>query len=192
MSKKESYTKITKDLLEKIRNKYVQGIDEDTGEKKYLSIDALAIEHNIAKSTLYRWSQKENWKTQQERFHSEYLEKLDATRQKELLQESKQFDSNALRVAKFLLNEVGISLSLNSQARTQDPQSPKLLTPQAVSQLSNAALSAQKLGKLALGESTENMKLNAEISDTDAFREAMELLDSVAEQRRQRSDSPLH
>ena len=122
----------------------------------------------------------------------EYLEKLDAVRQKELVQESKQFDSNALRVAKFLLNEVGISLSMNSQARTQDPQSPKLLTPQAVAQLSNAALSAQKLGKLALGESTENMKLNAEISDTDAFREAMELLDSVAEQRRQRSDSPLH
>ena len=144
------------------------------------------------RQTLYRWAQKESWKAQQERFHQEYIEKLDAERQKELIHESKQFDSNALRVAKFLLNEVGISLSMNSQQRTQDPQSTKLLTPQAVAQLSNAALSAQKLGKLALGESTENMKLNAEISDTDAFREAMELLDTVAEQRRQTSDNPIH
>ena len=35
-------------------------------------------------------------------------------RQKELVHESKQFDSNALRVAKFLLSEVGISLSLKT------------------------------------------------------------------------------
>lgn len=192
MSKKTAYAKATKEILEQIRNKFVQGIDDGTGEKKYQTLDALSVEYNIAKSTLYRWAQKESWKAQQERFHQEYIEKLDAERQKELIHESKQFDSNALRVAKFLLNEVGISLSMNSQQRTQDPQSTKLLTPQAVAQLSNAALSAQKLGKLALGESTENMKLNAEISDTDAFREAMELLDTVAEQRRQTSDNPIH
>lgn len=192
MSKKTNYTKVTKEILEQIRNKFVQGIDDGTGEKKYQTLDSLSVEYNVAKSTLYRWAQKESWKAQQERFHQEYLEKLDAQRQKELIHESKQFDSNALRVAKFLLNEVGISLSMNSQQRTKDPQSKNLLTPQAVAQLSNAALSAQKLGKLALGESTENMKLNAEISDTDAFREAMELLDTVAEQRRQTSDNALH
>tara|TARA_R100001443_G_scaffold86285_1_gene92951 strand:- start:265 stop:843 length:579 start_codon:yes stop_codon:yes gene_type:complete len=192
MSKKTQQNKITKDILEQIRNAYVQGIDDGTGEKKYKSLDALSVEYKVAKSSLYRWAQKESWKAQQERFHTEYLERLDAERQKELVHESKQFDSNALRVAKFLLSEVGISLSLNSQARTSDPNSKHLLSPQAVAQLSNAALSAQKLGKLALGESTENMKLNAEISDTDAFREAMELLDTVAEQRRQTGDNPLH
>lgn len=61
-----------------------------------------------------------------------------------------------------------------------------------VQQLGNAALQAQKLGKLALGESTENMKLNAEISDTDAFREAMELLDEVARAKSESSDTAIH
>ena len=62
------------------------------------------------------------------------------------------------------------------------------MTTQMLNQIANASLQAQKLGKLALGESTENMKLNAEVSDTDAFREAMELLDSscTSKTRKQR------
>jgi sulfur relay (sulfurtransferase) DsrF/TusC family protein len=192
VNKKNQYNKLSKEILETIRNKFVQGIDDGTGERKYQTLDSLAVEYNVAKSSLYRHGQKENWKTQQERFHTEYLEKLDAERQKELVKESKVFDSNALRVAKFLLNEVGVFLSQNTQIRIQDPNDKRILNPLSLSQLATASISAQKLGKLALGESTENMKLNAEISDTDAFREAMELLDTVAEQRRQADDSPVH
>ena len=55
-----------------------------------------------------------------------------------------------------------------------------------------AAINAQKLAKLALGEATENMKLNANIQETDAFREAMELLDEVERQRRNSSVSTTH
>ena len=77
----------------------------------------------------------------------------------------------------------------NNMKRRDGEQS---LTPQLIYQLSSASLQAQKLAKLALGESTENMKLNAEISDTDAFREAMELLDEVARSKQQRGGSSLH
>tara|TARA_B100000212_G_scaffold338849_1_gene316123 strand:- start:620 stop:1186 length:567 start_codon:yes stop_codon:yes gene_type:complete len=183
--------KLTKELAEKIRIQFVQGIDEGTSERRYQTLDALATENNIARATLYRWSKKENWKSQQERFHEEFLQKVDAERTKQLIADSKKFDSNALSLAKILLNEVGMTLQMNQQYR-QNGDTKRILSPVQLSQLSNSALTAQKLGKLALGESTENMKLNAEISDTDAFRGAMELLDEVAEQRRKADDSAVH
>ena len=175
--------KLTIALAEKIRNKYVQGLDTE-GDRKYFSIDALAIEYGIAKSTLYKWAQKESWKSQQERFHQEYLQKLDQQRQEQLVEESKNFDSTGLKIAKILMNEVGMLLNENNQRRTANPNDQDKFTPQMVQQLGNAALQAQKLGKLALGESTENMKLNAEIKDTTAFNEAMELLDQIGRAKR--------
>ena len=182
--------KLTLALAETIRNKYVQGIETEGGERKYFTIDALAIEYNVAKSTLYKWAQKESWKAQQERFHKEFLQKLDADRQDQLVEESKSLDSTALRLAKILMNEVGMLLNENNQRRANNPNDEDKFSPQMVQQLGNAALQAQKLGKLALGESTENMKLNAEISDTDAFREAMELLDEVATSNVRNSSVP--
>lgn len=187
----EKATKLTIELAEKIRNRYVQGLDTEGDERKYLSIDALAVEYKVAKSTLYKWAQKEGWKAQQEIFHKEYLQRLDKERQDFLIVESKSFDTTALRIAKILMNEVGMLLNENNQKRTANPNSEEKFSPIMVQQLGNAALQAQKLGKLALGESTENMKLNAEITDTDAFRRAMELLDSV-EQSRSPSDRTTH
>jgi len=182
--------KLTPQIAEEIRNKFVQGIDTGTQERKYFSLDALAIEFKVAKSTLYKWAQRESWKAQQERFNKEFLERLDRERQEVLIEESKTFDSTALKIAKILMNEVGILLNENNQKRNNG--NTETYSPQLIQQLGNAALQAQKLGKLALGESTENMKLNAEITDTDAFREAMELLDSVAEQRRESNDKAVH
>ena len=182
---------LTGELAEEIRIKFVQGIDTGTSERKYYTLDALALEYKVSRSTLYKKAQREGWKSQQERFNEEYLQKLDATRQKELVEESKKFDSSALSIAKIILNEVGLALSENAQNRVMS-NGKALLSAQHLQQLSQTAAQAQKLGKLALGESTENMKLNAEVTDTDAFREAMELLDTVAVQRREADDSPIH
>ena len=66
------------------------------------------------------------------------------------------------------------------------------LPPTQLNALANTALTAQKIAKLALGETTENVNLNANFKEADAFREAMELLDTVAEQRREANDSSVH
>jgi|TARA_Y100000114_G_C11762028_1_gene330355 transposase-like protein len=181
--------KLTKDLAEKIRNEYVQGIDLGTTERKYQTIDSLAIKHKVARSTLYKWSQKESWKAQQERFQSEFLQKVDAQRQKEMAKNAKSLDDTALSLAKILMNEIGLQLQENNLKR-QSGATP--MTPQMLNQLGTASLQAQKLGKIATGESTENIKLNAEVTDTDAFREAMELLDEVARAKQQVNDSGIH
>lgn len=183
--------KLTLELAEEIRNKFVQGIDGTGSERKYYTLDALAVEYKIPKSTLYRYAQKHSWKGQQERFHSEYLQKLDVERQKQLIHESKEFDSTALKLAKILINEIGLLYNEHNNRRQNDP-SYDSLQPDFVDRLSNAALRAQKLGKIALGESTENIKLNTDATNSDAFREAMELLDSYAKQRRNSSNEAIH
>jgi len=184
--------KLTLEIAESIRNKYVQGIETETGTRKYVTLDALAVEYKVAKSTLYKRAQKDSWKAQQERFHKEYLQRLDKERQEQLVEESIALDTTGLSIAKILFNEVGLMLNENAQRRANNPNDEERFKPQMVQQLANAALQAQKLGKLALGESTENMKLNAEITDTDAFREAMELLDEVARAKSESSDSAIH
>jgi len=181
--------KLTKTLAENIRIEFVQGIDLGSTERKYQTIDALAVKHKVARSTLYKWSQKESWKAQQERFHEEFMQKLDAERQKEMIKNSKSLDDTALSLAKIMMNEIGLQFQENNNKRQEGKSS---MSPQMLNQLGAAGLQAQKLGKIATGESTENIKLNAEVTDTDAFREAMELLDTVARAKSKEDNSAIH
>ena len=186
MSKKTQSKKLTDNLKIKIRNEFVQGIEED-GKRKVFSLDELIKKHKVAKSTLYRLSQKENWRVQREQFNNEYLAKLDDDRKKNLSEESKRFDNQSINLAKALYSTVGAIIRDNS---TGISEGKKGLPPSQTNALANAALSAQRLAKLALGEATHN--INANVREADAFREAMELLDSVAEQRRESNDTAIH
>ena len=66
MTKQTKQKKLTKELSEKIRLEFVQGVDLGTNERKYQTIDALALKHKVARSTLYKRSQAESWKQQQD------------------------------------------------------------------------------------------------------------------------------
>ena len=171
-------------LKEKIRNLFVQGQEETNGARVLYTIKQLAEAHEVGESTLYRHSQAENWKEQQERFQAEYLLQLDAARKTELVKDSKKFDTSTLNIAKALLGQIGQSMQ---KLQTQDK-----VTPSTLNTLAEATYKVQRVAKLALGEATDNMSLNAKITDSTAFREAMELLDSVAEQRRESNDSSVH
>ena len=175
--------KLTDSIKEEIRNLYVQGIDEN-GSRKLFTLDALATQYDIAQSTLYRHAQTEGWKGQQQQFQSEYLTELDEVRRSELVEQSKKFDNDTLAVSKALLGQIG---QLITKSQTNGDFNSSL-----INQLAEATIRVQKVAKLSLGESTENMSLNAKVQDTTAFREAMELLDEVAEQRREISDKPVH
>ena len=171
-------------LKEKIRNLFVQGQEETNGARVLYTIKQLAETYEVGESTLYRHSQAENWKEQQDRFQSEYLLQLDAARKTELVKDSKKFDTSTLTIAKALLGQIGQSI--------QKLQTQNKVTPSTLNTLAEATYKVQRVAKLALGEATDNMSLNAKITDSTAFREAMELLDSVAEQRRESNDSSVH
>lgn len=187
MSKNKSNNKLTHDIKIKIRNLYVQGLDEDDGKRKTFTLDQLHKRFNVAKSTLYRVAQQENWKVEKEKFQQSYLAELDAERTKTLTEESKRFDINSLNIAKALIATVGQNIKKNN---ININNNKKELIPTQLHALANTALAAQKVAKLALGETTENVNLNANIQD-EAFREVMELLDSVADTRESNS-KPIH
>ena len=186
MAKKTSkYKKITPTLKEKLRIAFIQGELDTQGFRKLFKVEDLANDNKVSVNTLYKLIQRENWKRKQEEFQISYQDTLDKQRIKEFSQESKKLDSNFLNISKALLAKVG-QVIRNTDTRQRE------LTPQQLDQLAGAALKIQKFAKLALGESTENMSINANIKDGEAFREVMELLDSVAEQRRESDDSSIH
>ena len=189
MSKKTTTTRFTDTLKLKARNDYVQGIDNEEGAKNMPTLDELAKKYKVAKSTLYRVAKKEAWKVDRERFQIQYMAKLDKERVKNLHEESIKFDTTSLNIAKSLMVTVGQAINTNALDKQQGK---KGLPPNQLNALANTAIQAQRLAKLALGEATDNMNLNANIQDADAFREAMELLDSVAEQRRESNDKAVH
>jgi len=182
MSKKT--VKLTPTLKEKVRNLFVQGEENEQGARTIYSLDALATQFNIGKSTLYRHAKDEGWKVQQEQFQQEYLQELDENRKKELVGESKKFDMTTLNISKALLGQIGQSI--------KEAQSQGRFTPSLLNQLAEATFKVQRVAKLALGEATDNMNLNAKVQDTTAFRETMELLDEVAEQRRESNGNSVH
>ena len=182
MSKKS--TKLTASVKEKIRNLYVQGIDDEHGDRILFSLDELATKHKVAKSTLYRHAKNESWKMQQEQFQQEYLNELDDERKKNLVKESKKFDQTTINISKALLGQIGTMI--------RKTQAEDKFTASMINQLCEATYKVQRVAKLAMGEATDNMNLNAKVQDTTAFREAMELLDEVAEQRRESNDQAVH
>ena len=189
MGNKRAKVKLTDTLKEKIRTEFVQGLEEESGERKLLTLDGLIQKYKVAKTTLYRHSQKEGWKDQRESFQEEYLIKLDKERTNTLVGESKKFDNTSINLAKLLLATVAQQLRRNQDAEVAGG---KTINPSQLNALSNAALSAQRLAKLALGESTQNVKLDANSTDNTIFKEAMELLDEVAEQRRDSNGKSIH
>jgi len=176
--------KLCSTLREKIRNLYVQGIESEGGERILFSLDKLAEDHSVGKSTLYRYAKNENWKFQKDQFQESYLQKLDNQRAKELVTESKKFDTKTINISKQLLNEIGRFI-IKSEADDE-------LTPPMMNQLAEATYKVQKVAKLAMGEATENMSLNAKVSDTETFREALGMLDEIARAKSKVNDSAIH
>ena len=176
--------KLTDSMKEKLRNLYVQGRSDETGDRILFSLEELAHEHGVAQSTLYRHAKNENWKMAQEQFQQEYLNELDQERQKELVKESIKWDSTTLNISKALLGQIGTMIK-----KTQQEDK---FTASMINQLCEATYKVQRVAKLALGEATDNMNLNAKVQDTTAFKEAMELLDEVADERRGSDISSVH
>jgi len=184
--KRPANKKLTPQLKLKLRNEFVQGYD-GSEEREFPNLDALIKKHKVGKSTTYRLASSENWKQQRAEFQQKFTQDLDAKRTKELVKTSREFDNSSVNLAKGIYSAVAQILQDNNKKVNQG--SPGL-PPQHIRSLASAAHTAQRLAKLALGESTEN--INANVKDTTSFREAMELLDEVANAKRNGDLESLH
>lgn len=181
---------LTPDLTERIRQEYVQGVTNDQGERVYPSIDTLTEKHNVAKATLFRRSQSQDWKSQRTRFEFELSQKKDSVKRDELAKESIHFDGRNLNLAKALQQQISHLLQ-SAMREITDNQLRRPFSPVALERLANALLVTQKVGRLALGDSTENTSINATITQESAVREVYEFIDELTNAKRS-SGKSLH
>jgi hypothetical protein len=185
-SKDTNYAKITPELKDSLRDSYVRGETDSSGFRKVSTIEQLAETHNLSVNTLYKLAQRENWKLDRDNFESDLNQKIDSQRAKEFALESKKFDSACINIAKAVLNKIG------SKIRDTQDGSNSDFTTQQLDQITGAALKVQKFAKLALGETTDNININADIRQDDSFRRAMEMLDEIEESKRSGGTETTH
>jgi len=189
MTKISTKTKLTEQLKTQIKTEFVQGVELKSGEIKQYSIEDLIKKYNIAPATMYRASQSEGWKLAREQYNQELQDKINAERQKKIAKNSVKFDDRLLEKANDLINQVTYYLSLNEDAMNNGA---KPFAPNQFLALTNALLSAQKLGKISMGEITENINVHSTIKEADAFKSIMELLDTVKTERLNSDSDSLH
>tara|TARA_Y100001937_G_scaffold126556_1_gene196117 strand:- start:510 stop:1070 length:561 start_codon:yes stop_codon:yes gene_type:complete len=185
VKKKTAPKKLTLSKKEEIRNKFVQGIEDTRGGRKLFTIDELAADYGIPKPTLYKTAQREDWSLQQKRFQDKYLLELDARKRKELVEEAMNFDKTSLQLAKGVMGQIAQSLRQNTQGEDK-------IKPQTLNSLSQALVQCQKVGKLALGQATDNVNVETNAKESDTFREALGLLDNIAESKRKGDAESVH
>jgi len=173
-------------LKEQLRELYVQGIQDVNGNRQYPSIEQLATDHNVAKVTLFRKSSSENWKGQRALFEQRLAQKKDAERVENLVKESVEFDSRNLNIAKALQGQVTHLIRLAAQ-EIQDNELRRPFSPVALERLAGACMSIQKIGRLALGETTENTQINGTINNESAIRTVHEFIDELTDLKRKGS-----
>ena len=94
-------------------------------------------------------------------------------------EKSKKIDDNSVNLAEAVFATIAQVISKNNK----DMQNGKIgLPPSQLTSIAQAISIAQKVAKLALGEATHN--IDATINENnEAFKRAMELLDTVEESR---------
>lgn len=173
--------KITDQLKEIMREEFVHGFVEQE-KRVFPSIDMLVKRHNVARATLYRLQDKENWQRQKNQVQSEIQAKIDADRIKHLVEESYKLDDRSLNIAQGLILSVGRRMQRAFDQEQQDPTNDGMPI-EHLRELSHIALNAQKIGKLSLGQAQEISKVSADIINPEAFREVLEELDKLAEEK---------
>ena len=163
--------KLTRSLAQKIMLEYCEGELQDDGSRVTISLEKLIKKHDVAKATLYRRASKEGWSDRRTQFLARTRETIQANRIKDMAAEAGKLDRASLRIAQGFLGRVASQLMRAQQI--EDAGGESQFTPEQLRSLSAAAMNAQKIGKLALGEANEIQKVNADVTVPDSFRRVM-------------------
>tara|TARA_Y100000310_G_scaffold74947_1_gene71188 strand:+ start:253 stop:906 length:654 start_codon:yes stop_codon:yes gene_type:complete len=165
--KRGRVNRLTAELTEILRQDYVHGIEDENGERVYPSIKALAVKYHVSLSSAFNRSSDNNWMADREISEQRYREEIDAKKRLSLVNQAVEFDSNSLNLAKALQAEIfdllKISQEMNEKKRGQGDDVDSVyryLSNYAISQLATALETTQRIGRLAVGQSTENLNVS--------------------------------
>lgn len=143
-----------------IKREYVEGIVVDGVRKANPTMDEVAARFGIHVSIVrkHAMTSAENWAAERDLFQAR-LETAQREKTTEILaSKGAEFDALSLRVAEKLFRKIEAKID-----KTMMANGPVELTPAQVSQLSAAAKAAQHVGRLVMGDSTDNARLYAEL-----------------------------
>ena len=173
--------KLTETLAAEIFIEYCQGELQEDGSRVSVSLEHLVKKHGVARATLFRRADKEDWKQKRIEFVSKARQKLADIRANDLVAEAEKLDKASILLANGFLNRI-IQKLRRAQA-DEEGTGNDYLTAGQLQSLTSAALNAQKIGKLALGEAQEISKVNADVTVPDSFRTVIGHLDELRKQR---------
>jgi hypothetical protein len=184
---------------------YVQGVEGPDGRRQYFSHVEIGKKLNISTQTVNRRSQETNWLEQRKAFTVQVQMETDAKRRTELANQAVEFDSVSLQLARAIEGEIGRLIqsanrdrqkadALVAEQRAWDAAHPnerrpvlekefKPFTPFALGSMAAALATVQRVGRLAVGESTENTSVKHSLSATEEIQAARNFIDGVIEQR---------
>lgn len=143
-----------------IKREYVEGIVIDGVRKANPTLEEVAERADVHVSLVRKHSMTsaENWGAERDLFQAR-LETAQREKTTEILaSKGAEFDALSLRVAEKLFKKIEKKIDAAMQA-----DKPIDLTPAAVAQLGAAAKAAQHVGRLVMGDSTDNARLYAEL-----------------------------
>ena len=105
-----------------------------------------------------------------------------------MAKDSIEFDENNLRLAKALQNEIVALITLSNKKRNDGDTRP-FFSASSLNSLGMALMTCQKVGRLALGESTDNTNITTTESTVN---EAFQLIDEIFRGKSKKGDSQLH
>ena len=97
------------------------------------------------------------------------------------------FDQNNMRIAKALQNEIVALLTLSGKKRKEN-EDKTYFSASSLNSLGMALSTCQRVGRLALGESTENTNISTEATVNEAFQ----LIEEILGKGNSKSNSQLH
>lgn len=164
-----------------IKAAYVEGYEKDGVRVIEPTLDDVAARHNVPISTIRKVSMKERWKDERQLFQHRLEEAKRAKSTEVLASKGAEFDALSLRVAEKKLKM--IERIIDKAEKAGDT-----LTPNQIQALAGGLKQGQYVGRLVMGDSTDNARLYAELlqkPDLTALTPAeLEALEKILEKAR--------
>jgi len=152
---------------EAIRRDYVEGILDAQGRRIYPTAEDLAEKHGPHVVSIRRRAAKGTWLSARTEFATRVTEARQDARVKDLAAESADFDLKMLAVAKAaiavgsrLLADIAGTQSRRVAGKDGEVMPPEKGRAKDYADVMNGLRNAQAIGRLALGDTTENVGIN--------------------------------
>lgn len=142
-----------------IKTEYVEGFEDEDGNQKWTTMHDLAIKHGIPPGYLRRIAAEQHWTSEKQNFITNYEHAKQSEKIKFLAKKSANFDNRCMKIAEKGVKEIESLLCNTIDARTDDSVSGirQLLSMEELEQAAKTLEKFQKIGRLALGSSTDNI-----------------------------------